>query len=74
MSFEEIQKAVTCAPPTPGEKCSVCDKSVDKISSIAINIKVFLKTFKKFICLMCAKEVKAFFDLRIDQAERGECR
>lgn len=73
MGFSEIQQAIVSSMPAKGAKCEICGCDLEKFPSISAKITFLLKKFLKRFCLMCAKEVRALIDLRITQAEKGEC-
>ncbi len=71
MGFAEIQSAIVSAAPC-SEMCAVCRTSLEKLPSVSASTTVLLKRFKKNVCVVCAKEIRALLDLRISQAEKGE--
>lgn len=71
MGFSEIQSAIVSSAPCK-DKCGICGSSLEKLASVSASVTVLLKKFRKSVCIVCAKEVRALLDLRITQAEKGE--
>lgn len=65
---------VIVVAPRKGD-CYVCGKPLVALPSLQVQVNVPLTKFKKVVgraCLTCSTEFRAFLDLRIAQAQKGE--
>jgi hypothetical protein len=65
---------IVVIPPKKGD-CYVCGKKIDELPSLQVQANVPLTKFKKVMgrsCVPCAAEFRAFLDLKISQAQRGD--
>lgn len=55
--------------------CYVCGTALDAVASLQVQVNVPLVKMKKVVgraCISCSSEFRAFLDLRIAQAYKGE--